>query len=234
MKKIVFTLIASAISLMSFAQAIPSNPYPKTITVSGTAEMEIVPDQIYFRVVLKEYQKDKNKVELEKLEKELYQAVSAAGIPKEDLTVETVYGDKWRRNKYKTAELYNSKTYIIKVSTPGKIDEVLDKVNPESINSVSIRNYSHSKMEEFKKQLKIQAMKAAKDKATYMLAAVDEKLGALVEVIENDYQPIMNVPQYRMANVQWDSNYETNEDTSDIGFQKIKIQFQVTAKFAIQ
>jgi len=196
--------------------------------------MEIIPDQIYFRVVLREYQKDKNKVELEKLEKELANAVSAAGIAKEDFMVETVYGDRWRKNKYKTAELYNSKSYIIKVSTPGKIDEVLDKVNAESIYSVSIRNYTHSKMEEFKKQLKIQAMKAAKDKAGYMLAAVDEKLGALIEVNEQDYQPIVNVPQYRMANVAYDANYELNDGTSDIGFQKIKIQFQVTAKFAIQ
>lgn len=227
-------MIALGLGMLSFAQPIPPNPYLKTITVTGTAEMEIVPDEIYFRVVLKEYQKDKNKVELDKLEKELTQAVATAGIAKEDFTVETVYGDRWRKNRYKTAELYNSKSYIIKVSTPGKIDEVLDKVNAESIYSVSIRNYTHSKMEEFKKQLKIQAMKSAKEKATYMLAAVDEKLGSLMEVYEQDYQPIMNVPQYRMSIVQWDSNYETNEGTSDIGFQKIKIQFQVTAKFAIQ
>lgn len=232
MKKIVFSLVALGLSIWSFAQ--PAPPIQKSITVTGTAEMEIVPDEIYFRVVLKEYQKDKNKVELEKLEKELAQAVTACGIAKEDLMVETVYGDRWRKNKYKTAELYNSKTYIIKVSTPGKIDEVLDKMNPESIYSVSIRNYTHSKMEEYKKQLKIQAMKAAKEKANYMLAAVDEKLGVLLEVNENDYQPIMNVPQYRMANVQWDSNYESVDGGQDIGFQKIKIQFQVTARFAIQ
>jgi len=39
------------------ASVFVNNPFPKTITVSGSAEMEIVPDQIFVNVELKEYQK---------------------------------------------------------------------------------------------------------------------------------------------------------------------------------
>ena len=34
-----------------------SNPYPKTINVTGSAEMDIVPDEIYVQVDLREYKK---------------------------------------------------------------------------------------------------------------------------------------------------------------------------------
>jgi uncharacterized protein YggE len=213
--------------------------YQKKIAVTGTAEMEIVPDEIYFRIVLKEYQKDKIKVTIEKLEKELAQAVLGAGVAKEDFTVEQISAYSWSKKKKDDAELYNSKTFIIKVSTPGKIDEVLNKVNGESIYSVEIRNYSHSKIEEYKKQLKIEAIKAAKAKATYLLEAIGEKIGTVLDVNEYDYNSGISVG-FGFANAQV-SNNEYRSDSisydyeqSNIGFQKIKLQFQVNATFAIQ
>lgn len=212
--------------------------YQKTISVTGTAELEIVPDEIYVRVVLKEYQKDKNKVLLEKLEKELTQAVLAAGITKEDFTVEQISGYSWSKKKKDDAELYNSKSFIIKVSTPGKIDEILNKVNAESIYSVEIRNYSHSKIEEYKKQLKIEAIKAAKAKATYLLEAIGEKIGSALEINDRNVEYIGGFEMYnaQISNNeyrQYDSTSSNYEDNST-GFQKIKLQFQVNATFAIQ
>lgn len=220
-----------------FAQT--TSIYQKKISVTGSAEMEIVPDEIYFRVVLKEYQKDKNKVAMEKLEKELTQSVLAAGIAKEDFMIEQVSGYSWSKKKKDDAELYNSKSFIIKVSTPGKIDEILNKVNAESIYSVEIRNYSHSKIEEYKRQLKIEAIKAAKAKATYLLEAIGEKIGPALEV--NEYDNAYHTGGFYMEEVQiTNSEYkqfdavQLSDENNFIGFQKIKLQFQVNATFSIQ
>lgn len=234
MKHLFISILFICAALSVCAQ---TTSYQKKISVTGTAEMEIVPDEIYFRVVLKEYQKDKNKVLMEKLEKELTQAVLAAGIAKEDFTVEQVEGYSWNRKKKDDAELYNSKSFIIKVATPGKIDEVLNKVNAESIYSVEIRNYSHSKIEQFKKELKIEAIKAAKAKATYLLEAIGEKLGGVLEVNEYD---AYNTGGFYMAQTEITNNAYSNVshlspyEGESIGFQKIKLQFQVSATFAIQ
>ncbi|WP_018341660.1 SIMPL domain-containing protein [Cytophaga aurantiaca] len=235
MKKLITSIIFICALTSVFAQ---TSVYQKTIAVTGTAEMEVVPDEIYFRVVLKEYQKDKNKVLLEKLEKELTQAVVASGIAKEDFTVEQISGYSWSRKKKDDAELYNSKSFIIKVSTPGKIDEILNKVNAESIYSVEIRNYSHSKIEEYKKQLKIEAIKAAKAKATYLLEAINEKIGPALEVNDRNAEYIGGFEMFntQVSNNeyrQYGSTGSSYEDNST-GFQKIKLQFQVNATFAIQ
>ena len=234
MKHLVASIIFICACTAAYAQV--ADPVQKRISVTGTAEMEIVPDEIYFRIELKEYLKDKNKVSLEKLEKELTQAVTAAGIAKEDFMVEQVSGYSWSRKKKDDAELYNSKSFIIKVSTPGKIDEVLAKVNAESIYSVEIRNYSHSKIEEYKRLLKIQAIKAAKAKATYLLEAIDEKIGGVIEVNEydnNSYTGFRYVPQVS-NNVYMEYDGNTTDEYSSVGFQKIKLQFQVSATFAIR
>jgi len=235
MKRLITSIIFICTMAGAFAQTIV--PVQKKISVTGTAEMEIVPDEIYFRVVLKEYLKDKNKVSLDKLEKELNQAVAAAGVAKEDFMVEQVSGLSWSRKRKVDAELYNSKSYIIKVSEPAKMDQILDNINAESVYSVDIRNYSHSKITEYKKQLKIEAIKAAKAKATYLLEAIDEKIGGAIEISEYDNvafpQPMYREAYAQTANYLF-SNSASSESESGIGFQKIKLQFQINATFAIQ
>ena len=60
MKKLITSVIIICLFQAAIAQTQPvftNNPYPKTISVSGSAEMEIVPDEIYVNVVLSEYQK---------------------------------------------------------------------------------------------------------------------------------------------------------------------------------
>ncbi|MBL0146651.1 MAG: hypothetical protein IPP48_13840 [Chitinophagaceae bacterium] len=54
MKKLLI-LINCFLLLNAKAQtSVSNNLYPKTITVTGTAEMEIVPDEIYVNVELRE------------------------------------------------------------------------------------------------------------------------------------------------------------------------------------
>jgi uncharacterized protein YggE len=236
MKKILALVLFLSLTQLTMAQTI--NAERKYISVTGTAEMEVVPDEIYFRITLKEFIKDKNKVQIETLEKELVQAIAASGISNDNFTIEQFYGERWRQKKSKIAELYNSKSYIIKVSVPSKIDDILDKINPESIESVEICNYSHSKIQEYKKQLLTDAIKAAKVKAGYLLNAIDEQLGAVIEVSEEgttSYSYFAPVTRNNYSNSFSGTSYEdSTPDNPSIGFQKIKLQFQVEATFAIK
>ena len=69
----------------------PNQPPIKKIEVTGTAEEEVVPDELYFTIALKEYFKDekaqKDKVTIDVLERQLIAAVAKAGLPKEDLRI---------------------------------------------------------------------------------------------------------------------------------------------------
>ena len=64
------------------------NPYPKTITVTGSAEMEIVPDEIYVMVDLKEYEKKgSGKVSIDKIRQDFLTAVRSLGLPDSAVSV---------------------------------------------------------------------------------------------------------------------------------------------------
>ena len=75
----------------------------RKIEVTGSAEREIVPDEIYFLVSLREYMNGTNKISLEQLERQLQQAVKRAGIDPTDLRVEDVQGFRnyWQKQKEK-------------------------------------------------------------------------------------------------------------------------------------
>ena len=57
MKKLIiivnFFLFATTIYAQQVQPIFTNNPFPKTITVSGSAEMEIVPDEIFVNITLR-------------------------------------------------------------------------------------------------------------------------------------------------------------------------------------
>ena len=73
MKKIttLLSVLLLAISIISQAQSSTQPgcyPFPKTISVTGNAEMEVIPDEIYVQVDLREYKKrGEEKTELDKI-----------------------------------------------------------------------------------------------------------------------------------------------------------------------
>ena len=58
MKKILSLFSALLLANLLIAQSQPiCDPFPKTISVTGSAAMEVIPDEIYVQVDLREYKK---------------------------------------------------------------------------------------------------------------------------------------------------------------------------------
>jgi hypothetical protein len=239
MKTIIF-LVTLFISSATFAQTLPIQPPVKKIEVNGSAEMEVTPDEIYVTIALQEYfqDKDKNRVEIETLEKQLQNSVKDAGIAKENFQIENISGNRWQwQNKKKPVDFLESKRYVIKVSELSKIDNILSKVDAKGIAYTNISRYEHSKIEQFRKELKIKALQAAKEKATYLVQAVGENLGGVLEINEmggtDGDQP---VPMYARSNMmvmdQAEGAMAAPQETID--FKKIKLRYEIRAVFAIK
>ncbi|HXA02400.1 MAG TPA: SIMPL domain-containing protein [Cytophagaceae bacterium] len=233
-------IFASICSLLISNLAIAQVPLTekKSITIVGSAEMEIIPDEIYFAIVLQEYlNKDKVKVAIDKLEKELQVSVNASGIAKENLQIENVFGQQWAYKKRKQHEFFASKLYIIKLSDPSKIDDILDKLDAQGIDQAYISRFSHSKIEQFRKDLKIQAIKNAKEKARYLLEAIGEQLGDPIEIQEGTISETPVYWDYKTSYNQGSnssSGYRNDQYGNSINFKTIKLRFEITAEFKIK
>jgi uncharacterized protein YggE len=210
------------------------------IEVAGFAEMEVVPDEIYFNISLQEYYKDeknqKDKVVISTLEKQLIKAIADAGLPKESLSISGVGGyQNYVDKKKKPATFLEAKQYELKVSSAENLDIIMSKVESRGVQYANVSRVDHSKREEFKKQVKIDALKAAKQKAEYLLASLDQKLGRVLEIKELDENLYFPQPVFAKSNMRAMAAESADAVTqSDVQFQKIKISYRMQAAFEIK
>ena len=224
-------LILSALILFTITAAqAQSVDLRRKIEVSGTAETEVTPDIIYFSISLKEYMDGRNRVDITNLENQLIKAVADAGLPKEDLTINNISGYTTYQKK-KDPNFLASKQYRIKFHDLNKVNQLLSAIDPKGIQSTYIESYDYSKIEDLKKELKLKALIAARDKAAYLLTGIGQKLGDAISVTEVDNGN--NFPQPR--NVMYMAKAASSDAVAeqDIDFKKIKLNFQVNAVFEI-
>jgi hypothetical protein len=225
MKKLfVLAALIIAATYTTFAQSVDLR---RKIEVTGTAEQEVTPDIINVSISLQEY----GKVTIDQLEKQLEDAVRDAGIPKEDFTVNNISAYNYKYQKKKDPAFMASKQYGIRFHNLNKFDQIIAKIDPKGIQSTNIDSYDYSKMDELKNELKLKALMSAKSKATYLLAGLNETLGPVLNITENDNS---NYPMPRP--VMFKSMAMADRATpaeSDIDFKKIKLNFQINAVFQI-
>jgi uncharacterized protein YggE len=236
-----FSCMLAVFSLMSFA-AISQEPVKqKTINVSGIAEMEVVPDEIYVQVDLREYdKKGGTKVDIDAIKDNFLKAALSIGINDSDISVQGYQGwdgNLWmyRKNKKKNPDLKASITYQVKLATTRKMDELVQKLDDEATQNFFIARVSHSKLQEFKKQLKVQAVKAAREKANYLADAINEKAGEAILINEPNEISAYPQPMYANRMMKLESaGAADGQQAPNIDFKKIKLQFEVNATFALK
>lgn len=240
MKTTIFVLFLAFVCNLSNAQTavLMEKETVRKIVVTGTAELEVIPDEIYFSISLREYFKDeksqKDKITLETLEKQLLEALKTAGLPRENLSVSGVSGYREWNGRKKPQYFLASKQYQLKLSNLQNINELLAKVDDRGVESVNVSRVEHSKKEQFKKEVKINALKSAKEKAGYLLESIGSGLGDVLEIVELEdgyYAPAPVMAQYslRMAKME-----DAAAPEATIEYQKIKFSYRMSAAFRIK
>ena len=234
MRKLLIIALLGSFALTTNAQTVDTR---RKVEVSGSAETEVTPDIIYVSISLKEYFRDNNnkkKVEIDELEKQLQSAVLKAGIPKENFTINNISSYNYIWEKKKNPEFLARKQYRLKVTDLTKFNQILGAVDSRGIEYTNIESYDYSKIESVKKDLKIKALQAAKEKANYLAEAVNDKLGDALEIqeINNEIYP---QPIYR-ANAMYKTESMAMDAAGmpEIDFKKIKLNYQMRAVFELK
>lgn len=219
--------------LYSFAQTqtLPPAP-PSYIEVTGTAEEEVVPDEIFITITLKERYINKDKITIETQESQMKNALKSIGIDLKNLYLSDVNSDyvKVRRQK---KDMLTKKEYVLKVGTAAIVGQVFQELDKMDITDGYISKVNHSKLDSLKRENRIKAIKSAKEKATYLLAALGEQVGKVLVVTDSPdpgTQPYYPMPRM-MAMVAADGVPEQKEE---IEFQKIKLTSSIFVKFAVK
>src|SRR6187402_2124674 len=146
--RIIMVIMLASVS--TFAQEVFKGEH--FIEVSGNAEMEVEPNEIFLIIRLKEFEENRNKVLLEKLDQDFLAALKAAGVDKKNLTLADAgsnLGKLGRRDK----DAFREKTYELKLTSAAELEKFLEKIEPVKVDRLDITKLSHSDIKKIRLEL---------------------------------------------------------------------------------
>ncbi|MBL4657347.1 MAG: SIMPL domain-containing protein [Flavobacteriales bacterium] len=233
-KTVLVLFLASSYSL-SFAQSptwVQQDPKP-FIEVTGKAIKEVVPDEIYISITLKERLDGKNDVTIKEKEAALKEAIKGIGIDVKNLSVSDANA-RYARVSIVKKDVVNKAEYTLMVTNAATVSKVFQELDKLKIKNAYVARVDHSKIREYKKEMRIDAIKAAKDKAQYLVAAIDEKIGTPLVIREqfvDNYRPYESQVRYTSNVASYGGSLSTDKA---VQWEKIEVQATIYVKFEIE
>lgn len=240
--KTILTLIILIVSVSSYGQSQDNiNDDKPYIEVIGTAENEIIPDEIYIAITIRDRENGKDKITIEQQEADLKNALQSLGVSLDNLSLSDANANyvpvKWTRK-----DVITRTEYLLKVGDAMMVGKVFEKLDELKITEAGIARVSHSKLEEYKKEVRIMAITAAKDKADYLLKAIGEDTGKAIKVNEQNSSYRIDDANLNMRGSRSDANYyyvdgiKMSSVPADkiIQFEKIKLNAAIYVMFEIE
>jgi uncharacterized protein len=207
------------------------------IEVTGTAETEIEPNEITVLIRLKEFEENRNKVSLEKLDKDFLAALKESGIEKKRLVLADA-GSKLSRIGRKDKDAFREKSYQLVLHSASELETFMEKLEPVKVDQVMITRLHHSDFEKIRLDLKIKALQSARVKAEALLKSINSEIGKTLMVREWDQEPVQPFDMAsNMVVRQQKAEYNDMPEAPgepELAFRKIKLRAQVAAQFEIK
>lgn len=213
----------------------------RVVNVQASAETEITPDEIYVQVHLQEYDKkgSAKKVDINTIKNEFLSRMKKLGLTEKEISVQSFSGSDgnywyWYKKNKKDPSLKASISYLVKLGSVKQIEEVVQNLDDEATQNFFVQKVTHSKIEDYKKQLKAQALKQAREKASFMAETLGAQVGDVLQI--NEPQEIIYGPVYRdaMRMQKAEAMSAADEPALDVDFKKIKIKFEAPVSFLLK
>lgn len=229
MKHFIIILSLAFTSNFLYAQInINEEPY---IEVIGRAEIEVIPDMIYISISIKEREEDRQIITVQEQEKSIITVLNSLNIDLKNFSVENMDAI-FDKKKWKKGEVKSTTKYTLLLSDFETTTKVFEKLDALNVDNTFIEKLDHSKIIEYKKEVRIQAIKAAKTKSDYLLEAIGAKTGLplVVRRHSNSYDdgPTLNIRGGRGNS----KIVYANEPV--LQFKTLKIKHTVFVKFQIK
>lgn len=221
-------LLAMLLPLAGLSQVRADGRY---IEVTGTSEIEIVPDRIHYIIEIREYFEEefdgkskpeeyRTKVSLDRIEQGLREVLHDAGISPDAVRTQEI-GDYWRKQGQ---DFLVAKTFDITLLDFKQIDEILKRMDTRGIHTMRIGELENRDMLSYHQKGKIAALKAAQRKAAYLVEALGKKLGPVIRIVEDEAGGSLPFSQ---------SNVLSSNVVSFDSFRTIKKKYSMLVRFEI-
>lgn len=226
-----FILAAAVVLLALPAAAQVQEAFPSYIQVNGRAEREIAPDEFYLQIVINE-RDSKGKVSVESQQRDMIAALKRLGVNVEkQLKVANLSSEFFKKNtSVATAK------YQLQLGSSAEVGKVWQALDGLGISNVSILKVSHSQLERYKSEVRVEAMRNAKQNAATLAEAIGQTIGKCFYVYDsnNDVMPVFYNNMAVMRSAKAFDAAEAAAEEEPLDFKTIKLQYSVQAKFVLE
>ena len=139
------------------------------------------------------------------------------------------------QNIYSKTKIF-TKNLQFKATKKTDMGNLFENLNQKWITSINIAEIKNTKIADYRKTVKINALKAAKEKADYLLESMAKRTGNPLEIVEiEDYTSDMIMPmnfRAKTANIQLEAA-DANVDYSFENIDNIKLKYSIKTKYEI-
>lgn len=208
------------------------------IAVQGEAKIEVQPDEFYLKIIINENQ-DK-KISLKKLEKSMFMILKELKVDIKDNLICKDYSTNLKTHFFKGSDVKQRKEYQLKLNNEITTNKVIRALKEVKIPNVSIEKVKSSKLDEFKRKVRIAAVKNAKQKAEDLTSTLGVKLGKPIYIgessayINNPYRRSKYGNARVMSYASMADDVEIEMEQLSLKFEKIVVTYKVEVRFKIE
>ena len=228
MKKMLLMLAAVAVVSAAAAQNVDTMP---SVQVNGHAEREIEPDRFILMITIDE-QDSKGKLSVGTQQRDMVAALKSLGVDTEKkLKMANISG-----SYYKRQTSLSSARYQLELNTAEQLVGVMGRLSDLGISNVVLQNVTHSKIEQYKDEVRVEAIRNARSVAESLAGAIGQTVGRCIYIYDSNRSaaPYYNTMLTRNAKF---AVYDEAAADGGMGeqpeFRTIKLEYDVQAKFLL-
>ena len=199
--------------------------------VTGRAEKELTPDEFYLQIVINE-RDSKGKISVESQQRDMVAVLRKLGVDVEkQLKMANLSSEFFKKNTSVAMAKYQ-----LQLGSSGEVAKVWQALDDLGIWNISILKVTHSQLDKYKQEVRLEAMRNARESAQEMAGAIGQTIGKCFYIYDSNSNvlPVMydNAVLMRSAKAAADAESAAEEDPLE--FKTIKLEYGVQAKFVLE
>lgn len=236
MKKL---LLIPALIMLFAATAAAQTAEKPYIKVTGSAEREVMPDEIYLSINIDE-SNTKGKISVSVQEKDMIAALKKTGIDTDsNLKVNDMANIVESGTFLKKVNNSTSKNYELKVTSASQLADAIGAIQSVGVSNLRIVRTTHSELRKIYMELRVEAIRNARKIAESLAGAIDQKAGKAI-LIEDNYMERTNLSDNNMfftrsygAKMDLAASADASSEQS-LDFKSFKLTYSVQSRFELE
>jgi uncharacterized protein len=239
MKRIVFAAPLFIFVSLVVALAEENVPRPRLITVVGTSEINVAPDQVVLRLGVESHDRvlTAAKAQNDARSRKVIALAKAVGIESKDIqTSELEMRSNFSEERIpKFIDFEVSQTIAVTLKDLSKYDALMTKLLESGVNRVDGISFEVGQTRKYKDEARSKAVQAAKEKAVAMAADLGQTVGKPWDISEQDGENPFN-PTSLMANTIMGglANDRSDAKESTVAPGQVTIRTSVRVSFQLE